>query len=333
MARRRPRRFGGNGRTADAVAAQAAVAERGARTLAGIRGPLEKGRKQVPDQVARRLCAAARVRASEQAVPRELHASRRCGRWGRTSDIDVRAQPLRGRAADAAGDDEAENGADRRGEPARRPRSLLQRGAQRRAVRGAEGSGRTPVRGADDAHGRGRADAARFLHAGREKAERGECEGPRQGVDDGLPASVAEAEERGKANRLSRRLDRVLYFAPIKSGSSSSIATFRERGGRLGFVSTTCGLTDARSSSGFRYWPVKLAFVSATVSGVPSTTIRPPFTPPPGPRSITQSAVLMTSRLCSITTTVLPVSTRRWRTSNSFLTSSKCKPVVGSSRM
>ena len=36
---------------------------------------------------------------------------------------------------------------------------------------------------------------------------------------------------------------------------------------------------------------------------------RPPPEPPSGPRSMTQSAVLMTSRLCSMTITVLPCST------------------------
>ena len=40
----------------------------------------------------------------------------------------------------------------------------------------------------------------------------------------------------------------------------------------------------------------------------------PPFAPPSGPRSITQSAHLTTSRLCSITTTVLPASTSRCST-------------------
>ena len=74
------------------------------------------------------------------------------------------------------------------------------------------------------------------------------------------------------------------------------------------------GWTDARASSGFRYCPVKLFGSAATSSGVPVTTIFPPLTRPPGPRSITWSAVLMTSRLCSITTTVLPCSTRRWST-------------------
>ena len=48
----------------------------------------------------------------------------------------------------------------------------------------------------------------------------------------------------------------------------------------------------------------------ATCSGVPSAITFPPPSPPSGPRSMIQSAVLMTSRLCSITTTVLPRSTR-----------------------
>ena len=44
----------------------------------------------------------------------------------------------------------------------------------------------------------------------------------------------------------------------------------------------------------------------ATCSGVPSATIRPPPSPPSGPRSMIQSAVLITSRLCSMTTTCCP---------------------------
>jgi hypothetical protein len=47
-------------------------------------------------------------------------------------------------------------------------------------------------------------------------------------------------------------------------------------------------------------------------------TISPPPSPPSGPRSMIQSAVLMTSRLCSITTTVLPLSTSSCSTSSSF---------------
>ncbi len=84
---------------------------------------------------------------------------------------------------------------------------------------------------------------------------------------------------------------------------------------------------------GRRYRAVWLRRERATCSGVPAATTRPPRSPASGPRSITQSALLMTSRLCSITTTVLPASTSRPRTSSSRRTSSKWRPVVGSSSM
>src|SRR5581483_2827488 len=42
----------------------------------------------------------------------------------------------------------------------------------------------------------------------------------------------------------------------------------------------------------------------AICSGVPSATSSPPASPASGPRSITQSAVLITSRWCSTTSTV-----------------------------
>ena len=49
-------------------------------------------------------------------------------------------------------------------------------------------------------------------------------------------------------------------------------------------------------------------------SGVPAATSLPPSSPASGPRSMTQSADLMTSRLCSMTRTECPPSTRRWNT-------------------
>ena len=56
---------------------------------------------------------------------------------------------------------------------------------------------------------------------------------------------------------------------------------------------------------------------------VPMASTRPPPLPPSGPKSITWSTDLTTSRLCSITTTVLPASTSRCKTWSSFLMSSK----------
>lgn len=67
-------------------------------------------------------------------------------------------------------------------------------------------------------------------------------------------------------------------------------------------------------STSRRYAPVALSGMAATSSGRPMATTRPPRAPAPGPRSMTQSATLITSRLCSMTTTVLPASTSRLRT-------------------
>ena len=60
--------------------------------------------------------------------------------------------------------------------------------------------------------------------------------------------------------------------------------------------------------------------------------IWPPPSPPSGPRSTTQSAVLITSRLCSITTTVFPDRATVQHFEQCAM-SWKCSPVVGSSRM
>ena len=61
----------------------------------------------------------------------------------------------------------------------------------------------------------------------------------------------------------------------------------------------------------------------AILSGSPSATIVPPPSPPSGPRSTIQSAHLITSKLCSMTTTVFPWSTKVCNTSKSFFTSAK----------
>ena len=58
----------------------------------------------------------------------------------------------------------------------------------------------------------------------------------------------------------------------------------------------------------FRYSPVYDPLHLIISSGFPSNIILPPFLRL-RPKSIIQSAALMTSRLCSITSTVLPAST------------------------
>ena len=54
------------------------------------------------------------------------------------------------------------------------------------------------------------------------------------------------------------------------------------------------------------YLPVTLRGFALISDGVPVATTRPPALPPPGPMSTTQSAARMTSRSCSITSTVTP---------------------------
>src|SRR5262245_60949098 len=93
------------------------------------------------------------------------------------------------------------------------------------------------------------------------------------------------------------------------------------------------GVHMAELSTVLRYVPVNEAGLLATCSGVPLATTYPPAFPPSGPRSIIQSPDLITSRLCSIISTVPPASIKRLNATSSLLISSKCNPVVGSSKM
>src|ERR1017187_3185240 len=79
--------------------------------------------------------------------------------------------------------------------------------------------------------------------------------------------------------------------------------------------------------------PVCERLLRAICSGVPCATIRPPPSPPSGPRSMTQSASAMRSRLCSMTITEWPASTNLCSASANLCTSAICSPMVGSSRM
>ena len=72
---------------------------------------------------------------------------------------------------------------------------------------------------------------------------------------------------------------------------------------------------------------------SATSSGVPAATTMPPSSPPSGPMSMIRSADLITSRLCSITTTLLPGVDEPLEHLEQALDVGEVQPVVGSSRM
>src|SRR6476660_5532138 len=58
-------------------------------------------------------------------------------------------------------------------------------------------------------------------------------------------------------------------------------------------------------------WPVYDFLDRAICCGGPCATKRPPSSPPSGPRSIIQSALRITSRLCSMMMMVLPRSVSR----------------------
>ena len=132
-----------------------------------------------------------------------------------------------------------------------------------------------------------------------------------------------------------------VFGAALRAGfgaAASATARARTAAARMPHAATRAArLLNARAlsrtapSARRRYCPVCDALTAATSSGVPSATIRPPPSPPSGPRSMTQSAVRMTSRLCSMTITVLPFSVSDRRTPSSFWMSSKWRPVVGSS--
>src|SRR5665213_3038150 len=93
-----------------------------------------------------------------------------------------------------------------------------------------------------------------------------------------------------------------------------------------------CDAAAAGKSFGFKYSAVKLSDTSQICSGVPCAMTLPPPSPPSGPMSMSQSAHLMTSRLCSMIRMVLPRSARRFKTFSRLWMSAKCSPVVGSSR-
>ena len=57
--------------------------------------------------------------------------------------------------------------------------------------------------------------------------------------------------------------------------------------------------------------PVTESGSATMASGVPCETTSPPFSPPPEPMSSTWSAARIMSVLCSMTTTLAPLSTRR----------------------
>lgn len=77
----------------------------------------------------------------------------------------------------------------------------------------------------------------------------------------------------------------------------------------IAYFTCTCRMYATPYRRRLRYVPVWLPATCATASGVPSAIIVPPPAPPSGPRSISQSADLIMSRLCSMMRTLFPIST------------------------
>src|SRR5208283_202823 len=121
----------------------------------------------------------------------------------------------------------------------------------------------------------------------------------------------AEAEDSAAGSAW--RLPFLASFSPVL-GWTLSLLDFAASSA---LWAAAFGSNSGRSAKGpvasrpWRNLAVWLRGFRATSSGGPSATSSPPPAPASGPRSRTQSAVLITSRLCSMTTTVLPRSARR----------------------
>src|SRR5579883_907234 len=182
--------------------------------------------------------------------------------------------------------------------------------------------------------------------------------------DDGVRSVVLGIDDLGREPEFVARHAHEREIRPEKGiGSDANCGTGREQGGavKIGdagldqlvqagadlFVALARAAPDMRRAlqqflirlthgvarrSLLRKRPVCEFLFFAICSGVPSATIWPPPPPPSGPRSMTQSASAIRSKLCSMTMTEWPASTSRCNTSTSLRTSAMCKPIVGSSR-
>ncbi len=158
---------------------------------------------------------------------------------------------------------------------------------------------RDPGAGHGGPDGRG---GVRRLHADRRVRHR---------LPEGHPAAVDRGDEQG-----------------VAAGHAQGPPLRREL---IPYGALPGAVRDQLPSARARYGAVRLPAARATSRGAPAATIRPPRSPPPGPRSITWSAPATTAMSCSTTTTVFPASTSPCNCRISTSTSAGCSPVVGSS--
>ena len=128
----------------------------------------------------------------------------------------------------------------------------------------------------------------------------------------GRPPGARDRRVRGRAGGRSRLRDRApepRAGAPHGRRWAGALTTRPARNGAVG-----------------------LRRLRMRAASVPWCTRRPPAGPPSGPSSTTWSASAITSRLCSMTTTVCPWSTSRCSRPIRRSQSLRCRPIVGSSR-
>src|SRR4051794_7207219 len=111
-----------------------------------------------------------------------------------------------------------------------------------------------------------------------------------------------ESEPELELEQLRRwlRLLLTLETAPCSVLRLSSGSAWAQLARTRGFFECRRSYSGNPGSTVLSHTPVCEAATFATSSGRPLATISPPRSPASGPRSTTQSASLMTSRLCSI---------------------------------
>ena len=103
-------------------------------------------------------------------------------------------------------------------------------------------------------------------------------------IDDVFGDSLSENEKRSLATLIYYCL---LYTSRRHRGHPDGRVTHHRPKNTLEGRFACFSGDDARAMVHQRYLPVTLSGLSATCSGVPTATMRPPEAPPPGPRSTT----------------------------------------------
>ena len=229
------------------------------------------------------------------------------------------ASPRSERVAAGSGQQEqAERGHSRRGPGDVRHRDAEDEQAEQRRQHDEQAGDEARVRGArvlqperledvarrqEDAHHESRAPAVRT-----ERAQRA----PREEPDQQARRDEAVGEERQRRQLLDRVLDHHERQPPDGRDADQGDLGEAPHGPSVRLCGAlACRGSRRRAHDVAQVLPGVGVLDARDVLGRAGGDQPPPSSPPSGPRSMIQSAVLITSRLCSITTTVLPASTSR----------------------